>query len=127
VRANNGETADIMIGALAKPRGIAWADVIPSEKQGEAHRIARGNICFNPFTPWKTSPGGNMDAFDVGYVSAHEAGHVLGLDHVGPEGNLMSFRYSEERNRISFGDVRGVQLLYGPPVNRTENTRLTQK
>ena len=125
-RARDGETADVMIGALATPRGIAWADVIPFATPGAESRIKRGNICFNPTTPWKSSPGGDMAAYDVGYVSAHEIGHVLGLDHVGPEGSLMSFRYSEERNRISFGDIIGVQLLYGAPQNGSANKRLTQ-
>ena len=105
---------DLWIGAMGEPRRIAWADVIPSTETNEPGRIARTNICFNPLILWKTALGGSPLAYDISYVSAHEAGHVLGLDHAGAEGNLMSFGYSEEKNRLSYGDIRGAQLIYGP-------------
>ena len=38
---------------------------------------------------------------------------AIGLDHPGPHGQVMSFRYDETHSGLQLGDFHGVQLLYG--------------
>jgi hypothetical protein len=108
--------ADILIGAQGVPRGRAFANVeFDDDRNFETHRLRQSLVCLNPASPWKVGFGGNAGAYDLRYVLAHEIGHAIGLDHPGAErGQLMSFRYDEDRRELSPGDIAGVQRLYGP-------------
>lgn len=119
-RANAG----ILIGADAKARGRAFTNVALREGSesgaGAAHRTAtamgairQSLICFNPQQPWKIGFNGNLDVYDVRFTMTHEIGHAIGLDHPGPEGQLMSFRYVEKARGLQPGDVAGAVALYG--------------
>ena len=114
--------ADLLIGAQAKPRRWAFADVsyAPSEGTGP-RRIERSLICLNPARPWKVGRGGREGAYDLRYVLTHEAGHAIGLDHAGREGQIMSFAYPERLHGLQPGDIDGAARLYGAagPAART--------
>lgn len=111
--------AGILIGADGKPRGRAFTNVALREETG-AHggasmgAIRQSLICFNPAKPWKIGFDGNLDVYDVRYTVMHEIGHAIGLDHPGPEGQLMSFRYVEAARGLQPGDAAGAAALYGP-------------
>jgi hypothetical protein len=106
--------ADIVIGAQAEPTGRAFANVAYRPGSGDRVKlIERSLICLNPEHGWKIGFDGNVDVYDVRYTLIHEIGHAIGLDHPGPTGQVMSFRYTEEHSELQPGDLRGVALLYG--------------
>jgi hypothetical protein len=137
------ERADIVIGAQVSPRGRAYTNVAYVRAEGEIEARAvralpaprgavgrRGNadarpsavkaiaqslICLNPGEPWKIGFGKDPRAYDLRYTLIHEIGHAIGLDHAGPEGEVMSFQYGEAFRLPQEGDIAGAQRLYGPP------------
>jgi len=107
--------ADIVIGAQLAPSGIAFANVSYEPGPGEGvGRITRSLICLNPEADWKIGFDGNLRSHDLRFVVAHEIGHAIGLDHPGPSGQLMSFRYEERFRGLQGGDIAGAVAIYGP-------------
>lgn len=115
-RSDDPDKAQILIGAQADPRGVAFADVSyqPAD-DGQVRSIRRSLICLNPQKPWKVGFGGDLKVYDLRYALAHEIGHTIGLDHPSPSGQLMSFRYDELFRDLQPGDIAGAVALYGPP------------
>ena len=112
--------AGILIGADAKARGRAFTNVALGTKADKElaagfGAIRQSLICLNPDRPWKIGFDGNLDVYDVRFTITHEIGHAIGLDHPGPEGQLMSFRYVETSRGLQPGDVAGAVTLYGRP------------
>ncbi|WP_227712332.1 matrixin family metalloprotease [Marinobacter zhanjiangensis] len=70
-------------------------------------------VCLNPDQNWKVGFGGDRDGYDIRYTLIHEIGHAIGLDHPGPSGQVMGFRYTEAFPELQPGDLRGVRRLYG--------------
>ena len=123
VPAKSVRDADILFSAEAEAAGIAFADVtFDSSSLRTVSRLKRGIVCLNPTVRWSTAHeprddsttgGSEHTGYRLRYTLAHEIGHVLGLDHPGPEGELMSFEYGQERDGLGQGDVAGITLLYG--------------
>ncbi len=106
--------ADIVLGVQGEPSGRAFANVSYSPDLEEGVRaIEQALVCLNPTHEWKVGFDGDPDVYDIRYTLIHEIGHAIGLDHPGPSGQLMAFRYTEDFDNLQPGDVRGVQLLYG--------------
>lgn len=119
VETSNVGDAGILIGADAKARGRAFTNVALRDEEA-THKNIRGLgaikqslICLNPRRPWKVGFDGNLNVYDVRFTLTHEIGHAIGLDHPGPEGQLMSFRYVEKGRGLNSGDVAGAVALYG--------------
>lgn len=111
---DDAEQADIVIGAQGQPRGRAYANVSYAPAATEGIRpIDQALVCLNPEHAWKVGFGGDDDAYDIGYTLIHEIGHTIGLDHPGPSGQVMAFRYTEAFDELQPGDLRGVRRLYG--------------
>ncbi len=134
--------ADILIGALSRPHGYAFANVhprpamamtgrgggrglggdddaaAPGERTGPVpvSPIVRSAVCLNPLHHWKIGFGGPAGAYDLRYTLAHEIGHAIGLDHYNRPGLLMFFKYSENFRGPQAGDIAGARALYGPPL-----------
>ena len=110
--------ADIVLGAQGQPRGWAFANVsyAPDPEEG-VRSIERALVCLNPDLEWKVGFDGNENVYDIRYTLIHEIGHAIGLDHPGPSGQVMAFRYTEAFDDLQPGDLRGVQRLYGRAVN----------
>jgi hypothetical protein len=111
--------AQIVIGAQAEPRGIAYANVTLGEIRSHAiSELTRATICLSPLVPWTTTHDGDVTTFHLRRVMGHEIGHAIGLDHDGPVGGLMGYRYVETLTtpvaELSASDIAGVTTLYGP-------------
>lgn len=115
------EAANIVFASEGVPEGIAYADVaFNASKPGAAvNRLRKGIVCLNPNVRWTAGqPASIADAivpheYRLRYTLAHEIGHVLGLDHPGPEGELMSFEYGSQFDGLKQGDIAGIGTLYG--------------
>ncbi len=110
--------ADIVLGAQGRPVGTAFANVtyLPDSKDN-VRLIDQALVCLNPEKQWKVGFDGDKDVYDIRYTLIHEIGHAIGLDHPGPEGQLMGFRYTEAFAELQPGDLRGIRQLYGPAPN----------
>ena len=111
---SDARDADIVIGAQGRPRGWAFTNVsYASDPKGGVRTIDQALVCLNPEREWKVGFDGDKDVYDIRYTLIHEIGHAIGLDHPGPSGQVMAFRYTEAFNELQPGDLRGVQRLYG--------------
>ncbi len=117
----DAQAADIVIGAQGQPRGWAFANVsrVPGPDT-EVRAIEQSLVCLNPEQEWKVGFDGNEDIYDIRYTLIHEIGHAIGLDHPGPSGQVMAFRYTEAFNELQPGDLRGVRRLYGYGADENE-------
>ncbi|HET7334849.1 MAG TPA: matrixin family metalloprotease [Rhizomicrobium sp.] len=124
--ADKGQTPDILIAAQGTPDGIAYTDVAlagASHDAGAARSdtatLKAGIICLNPKLKWVAGDGARLPAmgktYALTYALAHEIGHAIGLDHPGPTGELMAFRFDGDASLTGLqpGDRRGVIALYG--------------
>jgi Matrixin len=106
--------ADIIIGAQATPRGIAFANVWHKRAEDKPlAEITRASFCLNPELRWERSFDGDVGTPSLRHVASHEIGHTIGLDHPGRNGQLMGFHYSEDLTGLQSGDVTGAVKLYG--------------
>lgn len=117
-RVANARNADIVIGTQGQPHSRAFANVsyTPGDTE-DVKRISQSLVCLNPEQKWKVGFGGDQDVYDIRYTLIHEIGHAIGLDHPGPAGQVMGFRYTETFPQLQPGDLRGVRELYGPGAN----------
>jgi predicted Zn-dependent protease len=112
--ADDPHEADILIGAMAIPRGRAFANVAyDTTERSETRKLDQALICLNPNERWKIGFGGDAGAYDLRYTIAHEIGHAIGLNHPGPSGQLMGFQYAESFRALQPGDMAGAVALYG--------------
>lgn len=120
-RVEDVRDADIVLGAQGKPRGIAFANVsyAPDVEDG-VRAIDQALVCLNPDHRWKVGFDGDEDVYDIRYTLTHEIGHAIGLDHPGPAGQVMGFRYTEAFDDLQPGDLRGIQILYGRSLGDEE-------
>jgi hypothetical protein len=120
---DTADEAGILIGSEAEPKGQAFTNVAPVGSAGAGvDGISQSLICLNPEMRWKIGFDGNLNVYDLRYTMAHEIGHAIGLDHPGPEGPLMSYRYLERARELRAGDVAGAIALYGPKGGATRQS-----
>jgi hypothetical protein len=110
--------ADIILGAQGQPRGQAFANVSYVSQPADGVRaIEQALICLNPEHQWKFGFDGDEEVYDIRYTLIHEIGHTIGLDHSGPSGQVMGFRYTEAFDDLQPGDLLGARRLYGRAVD----------
>jgi predicted Zn-dependent protease len=119
---SDARDADIVLGVQGQPRGRAFTNVSYASGSEEGVRaIEQSLVCLNPDHEWKVGFDGDEDVYDIRYTLIHEIGHAIGLDHPGPSGQVMAFRYTEAFDDLQAGDLRGVRLLYGPATGDFDN------
>lgn len=124
--------ADIVLGAQGQPgmRALANVSYGPDEQDG-VRTIEKALVCLNPDYQWKVGFGGDQDIYDIRYTLVHEIGHAIGLDHPGPAGQVMGFRYTEAFPGLQPGDLRGARRLYGrageKPATGAEEIHLSRR
>lgn len=115
-RSQDPQEADILIGVLAAPTGIAFSNVSyrqPTAPDVAVAQLRQALICFSPSKSWSVGFDGDLDTIDLRYAAMHEIGHAIGLNHPGPEGDVMSFKYLERFDQLQPGDRAGAAALYG--------------
>ena len=124
-RVEDARGADIVLGAQGRPfrRAFANVDYAPGAHEG-VRLIDQALVCLNPRQPWKVGFDGDKDVYDLRFTLIHEIGHAIGLDHPGPEGQIMGFRYTEAFADLQPGDRRGVRQLYGAAARADEPREL---
>src|SRR5690606_29442890 len=136
--------AQILVGSQGVPRGRAFANVRYMENSVEsglsmptaAHAhdekadsigqlpirsLDKALICLDATSMWKIGFDGNLESYDLRYTFMHELGHAIGLNHPGPSGSLMSFRYEELSRKLGPSDIAGARALYGPAGGETSS------
>jgi len=83
----------------------------PSQTSGTS--TIPGDIHFNKAVRWTTESTSSNSEIDFITVSAHELGHVLGLDHVGLSEALMHKSCRRPHRYLHDDDILGIQNLYG--------------
>src|SRR3546814_14492976 len=77
-RVEDQDAAQILIGAQATPRGIAFADVAYNPTaSARIRRISRSLICLNPHKPWKVGLARDVTVYDLRSATTpedHETG-----------------------------------------------------
>lgn len=113
-KADDARDADIVLGVQGRPRGRAYANVsYAPDPQDGVRTIDQALVCLNPDHAWKVGFDGDETVYDIRHTLIHEIGHAIGLDHPGPSGQVMAYRYTEAFDDLQPGDLRGVRLLYG--------------
>jgi len=112
VRVGDDQPANLTISAEQIPDGVAFTDVTTASSATSITPLESAIICLNPRVRWSAAPH-DKHAKALTYVLEHEIGHALGLDHPGPEGELMSFEYSDTIRTLQPGDIEGIVSLYG--------------
>ena len=120
VPAASAATADIVIGAQAVPRGIAYTNIEHEPVPGSRFAgLGQATICLNPMVAWRARGEGDGKTYELSRVLAHELGHAVGLDHPGPHGELMAYRYQDNLDALTEGDIAGIVTLYGVPASES--------
>jgi hypothetical protein len=109
-------TCDILItfGRIDGSMGVlAWSELPPGDDRMLTQKYDTGDGFVVAVTP-------SRGKIDLVAVAAHEIGHALGLDHTGRgTGDLLEPVYLAGKRTPQAGDIRRIQMLYGPPHTKT--------
>jgi hypothetical protein len=108
---------DIRIGGAPDKSGNLASAFLPPAYNGGT---VAGDIVFNTNAAWQV----NND-YDVLTVAIHEIGHALGMDHSSITAADMYAYYNGVKQALTSDDIAGIQSIYGPRPQDSNNTTST--
>lgn len=117
VRTEDERRADFLIGVSAKNLDFTYARVglhLAEGNGGEARMISKAAICLDDNEPWSLAESHRKGPLALSFrmAIAHEAGHVLGLNH--PRNKSMFMHGAQlGLDSLQSGDIEGARILYG--------------
>lgn len=111
--------ADLLIGAARRNLPITFARVslrLGAPLGENLRTLTKASICLDDDVAWSRAEGhAPGPVLSVRMTIAHEAGHVLGLDHPQGKDTVMSRSVDATFTELTTGDRTGARVLYGPP------------
>lgn len=87
--------------------------------KGDLLPLNRAIICLDRDELWTLKDRHAVEleriSLSLRLLIAHEAGHVIGLDHADHRGQLMHHSVKDETLGLGAGDLEGARVLYGSP------------
>ena len=112
--------ADVVIGAVATGDGLTQSRAGLSKGARQKDGVAvlqKGAVCLDADQKWSLASSHALVAdekiLSVRMVVAHEAGHLIGLDHPDDHDQVMDYHIVEGKSELRAGDIKGARLLYG--------------
>lgn len=96
---------------------LAWCE-LPCGPDSEATQL---KSLVDDHEPWVISANPSNGYVDIVRVIRHELAHGAGMDHIA-DGNLLAPYYDANIREFQAGDIKELQLRYGPPVPVTPAT-----
>jgi len=95
---------DIRIGSIPFVTALGYAQLPPPINPG----TEAGDFQLNSLTAWNIG-----STYDLFTVSAHEAGHSLGLCHSSVSSAVLYESYNGVKSNLTADDIAGIQAIYG--------------
>jgi hypothetical protein len=127
-RANQADSIDFSFRSIDGPGGVLAQAYFPNDRNRGS--IA-GDVQFDQSETWEVGNSRGRAAFDLLYVTVHELGHALGLDHSTVVGSVMYASVSATTQFVALAaaDIVSIQQLYAPaeptsppPADQTPTT-----
>ncbi len=121
-RVTDPAKANLVIGLSEQDDPVLHARVSLDRAEPAGNGLAplkKAALCLDFNELWTVSEQhtskGEQNALSLRMTIAHEAGHVLGLNHVPDRSQLMQRGINGGTIGLGAGDLEGIQLLYGLP------------
>lgn len=120
------DAADVLVG-MSEEEDFTHGRVSLALDESRLHEkpalapLRKALICYDRDEHWVLGPRHELTdertGVSVRLLSAHEAGHALGLNHAEDKSQLMHHGVNAPTLGLGAGDLEGIRALYGPVTN----------